>query len=35
MGHTRWVQSVAVHNDFVFSASLDKTVRQWDLHSGK
>jgi WD40 repeat protein len=35
IGHNRWVQSVAVHGHFVFSASLDKTVRQWDLHSGK
>jgi WD40 repeat protein len=34
-GHTRWVQCVAVHRDFVFSASLDKTVRQWDLIDGK
>ena len=34
-GHTRWVQSVATHHHFVFSASLDKTVRQWDVITGK
>jgi WD40 repeat protein len=34
-GHKDWVNSVAVSGEWLFSASNDKTLKQWDIATGR
>ena len=34
-GHTRWVRSIALGQNRLFSGSWDDTVREWDLETGQ
>jgi len=36
-GHDNWVRSLSLHSSgkYLYSASDDKTIRVWDMNSGK
>jgi WD40 repeat protein len=34
-GHTDYITQVLIYENYLFSASADKTVRKWDMPSGK
>jgi WD40 repeat protein len=34
-GHSDFVKAVLVHKQYLFTASVDSTIRKWDLSSGK
>ena len=34
-GHSDWITSIAVSEKLFATASLDKTVKLWDLNTGK